>query len=95
MTPPELPYRDARHLHQQEARRALHHMQALLPSYRDLCGVAPYLYAAGEVERLERELVAQTSKDELVRVVERITLQVHGLALAIRKAKGRGLELDA
>jgi hypothetical protein len=71
-------------------------MQALLPVYRDLCGEAPYLYAVSEVERLERELSAPASAEsDLVWVTERITLQLQGLALAIRKAKGRGVELDA
>lgn len=86
---------DASRLHQQEAKRALRYMQALLASYRESCGEAPYLYAVGEVGRLERELADQCAPDELVRVTERITWQVYGLALAIRKAKGRGLELDA
>ncbi|ADI13492.1 hypothetical protein [Truepera radiovictrix] len=98
MTSTQLSYDDPeRQHHHQEARRALQHMQALLPVYRDLCGEAPYLYAASEVERLERELgdAAPTAPDDLVWVAQHITLQLQGLALAIRKAKGRGVELDA
>jgi len=89
-----VPQSDRDH-HRAEAVRALREMCALLPSYREVCGEATYLYAVREVERLERELVHSLSHDDLVLITQSITSQLQGLALAIRKAKGRGVELDA
>lgn len=78
-----------------QAAAALEHMRALLPSYRDLCGAAPYFYAAGEVQRLESQLIQVYSDAELEQMTRTIHLQLEGLAHAIRAAKGRGVDLDA
>lgn len=78
-----------------QAAAALEHMRALLPAYRELCGAAPYFYAAGEVQRLENQLVQVYSDAELERMTQTIHLQLEGLAHAIRAAKGRGVDLDA
>lgn len=82
-------------LSRRQALAALEHMRALLPAYRDLCGAAPYFYAAGEVQRLEHQLVGVYSREELERLGESISVQLEGLAQAIRAAKGRGVDLDA
>lgn len=79
---------------EQGAARALVGLRDLLPSYRDLCGAAPYYYAAGEVQRLEHRLVEVYSLDELTQMSETIQAQLEGMARAIRTAKGRGVELD-
>ena len=79
---------------QREAVRALEHLRGLLPSYRDFCGAAPYYYAAGEVRRLEHQLIQVYSADELAHVSKIIQLQLVGMVHAIRQAKGRGVELD-
>jgi len=78
-----------------QAAAALEHMRALLPSYRDLCGAAPYFYAAGVVQHLEHQLVQVYSGEELENVTRTIHAQLEGLAHAIRAAKGRGVDLDA
>lgn len=78
-----------------QAAAALEHMRALLPAYRDLCGAAPYFYAAGEVQRLEHQLIQVYSGEELEDMTQTIHLQLEGLAHAIRAAKGRGIDLDA
>lgn len=78
-----------------QAVAALEHMRALLPSYRDLCGAAPYFYAAGEVQRLEHQLIQVYAGEELEHMTETIRLQLEGLAHAIRAAKGGGVNLDA
>jgi hypothetical protein len=80
---------------QRAAAEALQHMRELLPSYREVCGAAPYFYAAGEIQRLEYQLVQVYSGDELKDMTQTIRLQLEGLARAIRAAKGRGIELDA
>lgn len=80
---------------QYAAAEALQHMRELLPSYREVCGAAPYFYAAGEIQRLEHQLVQVYSGDELKDMTRTIRLQLEGLARAIRAAKGRGVELDA
>lgn len=77
------------------AKRALSALSEFLPSYRDLCGNAPYYYAVNEVERLENELVEVTSAEELATLTQSIVLQTRGVAQAIRAAKGRGVEPDA
>lgn len=74
--------------------RALVGLRDLLPSYRELCGAAPYYYAAGEVQRLEHRLVEVYSLEELSDMSETIQAQLEGMARAIRTAKGRGVELD-
>ena len=74
--------------------RALEHLRGLLPSYRDFCGAAPYYYAAGEVQRLEHQLIEIYSPDELTHMSETIELQLMGMVYAIREAKGCGVELD-
>ena len=74
--------------------QALEHLRGLLPSYRDFCGAAPYYYAAGEVQRLEHQLVEIYSPDELIHMSEVIQLQLVGMVYAIREAKGCGVELD-
>ena len=74
--------------------QALEHLRGLLPSYRDFCGAAPYYYAAGEVQRLEHQLVEIYSPDELTQMSEVIQLQLVGMVYAIREAKGCGVELD-
>ena len=79
---------------QRRAARALEHLRGLLPSYRDFCGAAPYYYAAGEVQRLEHQLVEVYSAAELAHMSEVIQLQLVGMVHAIREAKGRGVELD-
>ena len=76
------------------AARALVGLRDLLPSYRELCGAAPYYYAAGEVQRLEHQLIAVYSLEELTQMSETIQAQLEGMARAIRTAKGRGVELD-
>lgn len=80
---------------QRSAAEALHHMRELLPSYREVCGAAPYFYAAGEIQRLEHQLIQVYSGEELKDMNRTIRLQLEGLARAIRTAKGRGIELDA
>jgi hypothetical protein len=80
---------------QRTAAEALSHMRALLPSYREVCGAAPYFYAAGEIQRLEHQLIQVYTEDELEHMSRTIRLQLEGLARAIREAKGRGIELDA
>jgi len=80
---------------QRAAAEALQHMRELLPSYREICGAAPYFYAAGEIQRLEHQLIRVYSGDELEHMARTIRLQLEGLARAIRAAKGRGVELDA
>ena len=80
---------------QRAAAEALQHMRELLPSYREVCGAAPYFYAAGEIQRLEHQLVQVYSGDDLKDMTQTIRLQLEGLARAIRAAKGRGIELDA
>ena len=82
-------------LTRRQAAAALAHMRALLPSYRDHCGAAPYFYAAGEVQRLESQLIHVYSAEELEQMTRTIHLQLEGLAHAIRAAKGRGVDLDA
>ncbi len=79
---------------EQRAAEALGHLRGLLPSYRELCGAAPYYYAAGEVQRLECQLVQVYSAEELTHMSRTIELQLIGMVKAIRSAKGRGLELD-
>ena len=74
--------------------QALEHLRGLLPSYRDFCGAAPYYYAAGEVRRLEHQLIEIYSPDELTHMSEVIQLQLVGMVYAIREAKGCGVELD-
>lgn len=80
---------------QRSAAEALQHMRELLPSYREVCGAAPYFYAAGEIQRLEHQLVQVYSGNDLKDMTQTIRLQLEGLARAIRAAKGRGIELDA
>lgn len=72
----------------------LRHMRALLPSYRDICGAAPYYYAMGEIQRLEHQLVQIHRGEELEHITQQIEAQLTGLAHAIREAKGRGANLD-
>ena len=79
---------------ERDAARGLVHLRGLLPSYRELCGTAPYYYAEGEVQRLEGQLVEIYALEELVHMSETIRLQLEGMAHAIRTAKGRGVELD-
>ena len=79
---------------ERRAARALVGLRELLPSYRELCGTAPYYYAEGEVRRLEGRLVEIYSLEELTHMSETIRLQLEGMAQAIRTAKGRGVELD-
>ena len=74
--------------------QALEHLRGLLSSYRDFCGAAPYYYAAGEVRRLEHQLIEIYSPDELTHMSEVIQLQLVGMVYAIREAKGCGIELD-
>ena len=76
------------------AAQALVGLRDLLPSYRELCGAAPYYYAAGEVQRLEHQLIEVYSLEELTQMSETIQAQLEGMARAIRTAKGRGVELD-
>lgn len=76
------------------AAQALVGLRDLLPSYRELCGAAPYYYAAGEVQRLEYRLIEVYSLEELTQMTETIQAQLEGMARAIRTAKGRGVELD-
>lgn len=76
------------------AARALVGLRELLPSYRELCGAAPYYYAAGEVQRLEHQLIEVYSLEELTQMSATIQAQLEGMARAIRTAKGRGVELD-
>lgn len=76
------------------AARALVGLRDLLPSYRELCGAAPYYYAAGEVQRLEHRLIEVYSLEELTHMSETIQAQLEAMARAIRTAKGRGVELD-
>ena len=76
------------------AARALVGLRELLPSYRELCGAAPYYYAAGEVQRMEHRLIEIYSLEELTQMSETIQAQLEGMAHAIRTAKGRGVELD-
>ena len=76
------------------AARALVGLRDLLPSYRELCGAAPYYYAAGEVQRLEHQLIEVYSLEELTQMSETIHAQLEGMAHAIRTAKGRGVERD-
>ena len=78
-----------------KAKRALLVLSEFLPSYRDLCGNAPYYYAVNEVKRLENELVRVSTAEELSTLTQSIVSQTHGLARAIRAAKGRGVEPDA
>ena len=79
-----------------KAKRALLTLSEFLPSYRDLCGNAPYYYAVSEVERLEGEIVrVSSSAEDLFHLTQSIVSQTHGLAQAIRAAKGRGVEPDA
>lgn len=78
-----------------KAKRALSVLSEFLPSYRDLCGNAPYYYAVNEVKRLENELVRVSTAEELSTLTQSIVSQTHGLAQAIRAAKGRGVEPDA
>lgn len=78
----------------QPAAQALKHMRALLPSYREICGAAPYYYAMGEIQRLENQLVQIHKGDELEHITRSIEDQLTGLARAIRSAKGRGIDLD-
>ena len=78
------------------AKRALLTLSEFLPSYRDLCGNAPYYYAVSEVKRLEGEIVrVSSSAEDLLYLTQSIVSQTHGLAQAIRAAKGRGVEPDA
>lgn len=86
---------DAEVAKQRTAAEALERMRALLPSYREICGAAPYFYAAGEIQRLEHQLIQVYPGDELEHMTQTIQLQLEGLARAIREAKGRGIELDA
>ena len=74
---------------------ALEHMRALLPTYREICGAAPYYYAKGEIQRLENQLVQVYAPEELETMTRSIEQQLTGLAHAIREAKGRGIDLDA
>ena len=76
------------------AAQALVGLRDLLPSYRELCGAAPYYYAAGEVQRMEHRLIEIYSLEELTQMSETIQAQLEGMAHAIRTAKGRGVELD-
>ncbi len=69
-------------------------MRALLPSYREICGAAPYYYAEGEICRLENQLVQIHEAHELEHMTRTIEQQLTGLARAIRSAKGRGIDLD-
>ncbi len=85
---------DREQTEQRVAVQALEQLRGLLPSYRELCGTAPYYYAAGEVKRLEHQLVQVYSTEELTHMSEAIQLQLVGMVYAIRKAKGRGVELD-
>ena len=79
-----------------KAKRALGVLSEFLPSYRDLCGNAPYYYAVNEVKRLEGEIVrVGGSAEDLLSLTQSIVSQTHGLAQAIRAAKGRGVEPDA
>ena len=79
-----------------KAQRALGVLSEFLPSYRDLCGNAPYYYAVNEVKRLENEIVrVGSSAEDLLSLTQSIVLQTYGLAQAIRAAKGRGVEPDA
>ena len=79
-----------------KAKRALCVLSEFLPSYRDLCGTAPYYYAVNEVKRLEGEIVrVSSSAEDLFHLTQSIVSQTHGLAQAIRAAKGRGVEPDA
>ena len=78
-----------------KAKHALSVLSEFLPSYRDLCGNAPYYYAVNEVKRLENELVRVSTAEELSTLTQSIVSQTHGLAQAIRAAKGRGVEPDA
>ena len=78
------------------AKRALSTLSEFLPTYRDLCGNAPYYYAVSEVQRLEGEIVrVSSSAEELLHLTQSIVSQTRGLAQAIRAAKGRGVEPDA
>ena len=75
-----------------KAKRALSTLSEFLPSYRDLCGNAPYYYAVSEVKRLEGEIVrVASSAEDLLSLTQSIISQTHGLARAIRAAKGRGV----
>lgn len=78
----------------QLAAQALRHMRALLPSYREICGAAPYYYAEGEIQRLEHQLVRIHREGDLEYITRSIENQLTGLAKAIRSAKGRGINLD-
>ena len=79
-----------------KAQRALGVLSEFLPSYRDICGNAPYYYAVNEVKRLENEIVrVGGSAEDLLSLTQSIVSQTHGLAQAIRTAKGRGVEPDA
>ena len=79
-----------------KAKRALLTLSEFLPSYRDLCGNAPYYYAVSEVKRLEGEIVrVSSSAEDLFNLTQSIVSQTYGLAQAIRAAKGRGVEPDA
>lgn len=79
-----------------KAKRALSVLSEFLPSYRDLCGNAPYYYAVSEVKRLEGEIVrVASSAEDLTSLTQSIVSQTQGLARAIRAAKGRGVEPDA
>ena len=79
---------------QHVAVQALEQLRGLLPSYRELCGAAPYYYAAGEVQRLEHQLVQVYSTEELSHMSQVIQSQLVGMVCAIREAKGQGIELD-
>ena len=79
-----------------KAQRALGVLSEFLPSYRDVCGNAPYYYAVNEVKRLEGQIVrVEGSAEDLLSLTQSIVSQTHGLAQAIRAAKGRGVEPDA
>lgn len=79
---------------QRTAVQALEQLRGLLPSYRELCGAAPYYYAEGAVRRLEDQLVQIYSAEELAQMSEVIQLQLVSMVHAIREAKGRGVNLD-
>ncbi len=79
---------------QRAAVQALEQLRGLLPSYRELCGAAPYYYAAGEVKRLEHQLVQVYSAEELTHMSKTIQSQLVGMVCAIREAKGHGINLD-
>ena len=79
---------------QYKAVQALEQLRGLLPSYRELCGAAPYYYAAGEVKRLEHQLVQVYSAEELTHMSQTIQSQLVGMVCAIREAKGHGVNLD-